>query len=152
MDPLAFVFTVQRGKPNSDYVYRRIAGYCTDLKDGEYRLTVAKPTARPSDPQYGWYWGHLVKECAKECGYSKDAMHEVLKARHLPKDKAQRQENGVLMGELVIGGSITKLNRGEFSEYCEEIREWAYGFLGLKLQDPDPNWRNLPDGIGEDAA
>lgn len=141
---------VKGGKP-TPYFWKQLETAFASLKDGEYQNRLGKVKSKPSDPQRGWYFGQIVVLCAAECGYRKDAMHEILKAKHLPKDKAERGENGVLVGELVIGGSIAKLNRGEFSEYCSEIVEWAEGFLGVRIPPPDPDWRNLPNKIEEAA-
>lgn len=140
MEKLRFHVSVTRGKLKVGN-RRQLERAVTGLVDGDYEMTIGKRRAKPSDPQRAWYFAQIVPLCAAECGYSKDAMHEILKARHLPKDAAERHENGVLMGELVIGGSITKLSKGEMAEYCEEIRQWANGFLGLQIPEPNPNWR-----------
>jgi hypothetical protein len=140
MERLRFAVSVTRGKLKVGN-RRRLEQAVAHMPDGDYEMTLGKKHAKPSDPQRAWYFAQIVPLCAAECGYSKDTMHEILKARHLPKDAAERKENGVLVGELVIGGSITKLNKGEMAEYCEEIRQWANGFLGLQIPEPDPNWR-----------
>lgn len=140
MERLRFLVGVESGKLKIGN-RKALEKAVSVMPDGTYEMTLGKKQTRPSDPQRAWYFAQIVPLCAAECGYTKDAMHEILKARHLPKDKAERKENGVLVGELVIGGSITKLSRGEMAEYCEEIRQWANGFLGLQIPEPDPNWR-----------
>ena len=150
MKDILIAVTVKQGKPAPAFAKQQERAFAT-LKDGEYLARLGKVKVKPSDPQRAWYFSQIVVLCAAECGYRKDAMHELLKAKHLPKDLAERGENGVLVGELVIGGSITKLNRGEFSEYCSECVDWAEGFLGVRIPPPDPNWRNLPDKIEEAA-
>lgn len=150
MKDILIAVTVEKGKPTPALAGQLDRAFAS-MRDGDYLLRLGKVRTKPSDPQRAWYFGQIVMLCAAECGYTKDAMHEILKARHLPKDKAERKENGVLVGELVIGGSITKLTRGEFSEYCTECVEWAEGFLGVRIPPPDPNWRDLPDQIKEAA-
>lgn len=138
MERLRFLVTVKSGVLTLPAALGRAV---KPLVDGTYEMTLGKKQAKPSDPQRAWYFAQIVPLCAAECGYTKDVMHEILKARHLPKDAAERGENGVIVGELVIGGSITKLDKGQFSEYISEIREWANGFLGLQIPEADPNWR-----------
>ncbi len=38
--------------------------------------------------------------------------------------------------EFVIGGSTTRMNKLEFGEYCEAIRQWAAMELGINIPDP----------------
>jgi hypothetical protein len=37
--------------------------------------------------------------------------------------------------ELVIGGSTTRMDTVQFSEFCERIREWA-ATIGVVIPDP----------------
>jgi hypothetical protein len=64
-----------------------------------------------------------------------------LKAKFLPKHLSVPNQNGEIVGEFVIGGSTTKLNKLEFGEYCDSIVRWAAEDLGLVIPDPDPAWR-----------
>lgn len=132
---------VERGQPKPVF-WRRMAAICKDLRDGEYTVKVGKKQARPSDPQRAYYFAVIVAMVAEETGYTKDQTHELLKAKFLPKDS---DTNGVLVGELVVGGSITKLNRGGMTEFIEDIRGWSEGFLGCPIPPPDPNWKDLPE-------
>lgn len=63
-------------------------------------------------------------------------MHEVLKAKFIPKRFAVCNGNGEIRDELVIGGSSAVLNTVEFGEYCEAIRGWAAADLGVVIPDP----------------
>lgn len=65
----------------------------------------------------------------------------VVVALFLPKRLAMCGRNGELQEELVIGGSTTKLNKIEFYEYVERVREFAREKRGLIIPGPDPSWR-----------
>jgi hypothetical protein len=141
MDPITIPVSLTQGEPKPMF-WRQLAGRFKGLGQGSYVVSITETQPHlTSDPLRAYYFGVIVPAVARETGYTKDQAHEILKARHLPKAVAEHRNNGVLMGELVIGGSITKLSNGEMSEYCAEIREWANGFLGLQIPEPDPNWR-----------
>lgn len=89
------------------------------------------------------YWGlvieHLVRHC--EGQYSPNEMHELLKAKFLPKTLALSDGNGEIVHEYVLGGSTRSLNTAQFSEYESQIRLWAQEALGLVIPEPDARWR-----------
>ena len=73
-----------------------------------------------------------------------DEIHEVLKAKFIPKRLAIADGNGEIRDELVIGGSSAKLNKLEFGEFCESARRWAAEDLGVVIPDPETGhlWGN----------
>jgi hypothetical protein len=73
---------------------------------------------------------------AEHTGYTPDEIHEILKAKFIPKRLAITNGNGEICGEFVLGGSTTKLDTLDFSEYCERIREWAAESLDIVIPDP----------------
>lgn len=106
------------------------------MKDGEVLIRIERLRATRSMPQNKWYWGVIVQMLADHTGYTPDEMHEVLKAKFIPKRFAVCDGNGEVRDELVIGGSSAVLNTVEFGEYCEAIRQWAAADLGLDIPDP----------------
>jgi hypothetical protein len=104
--------------------------------DGEVLVRIAHIKATRSEQQNRWYWGVIVELLADHTGYSRDEMHEVLKAKFLPKRVALCDGNGVVVDDFVIGGSTAKLNKQTFGEYCEAIRSWAAESLGVVIPDP----------------
>ena len=107
------------------------------MRDGEVRVTVERTRAARSDQQNRWYWGVIVDLLSEHTGFTPDEMHEVLKAKFMPKRLAVTDGNGEIKGEFVIGGTTTKLDKVAFGEYCEAIRTWAAEELGVVIPDPD---------------
>lgn len=107
------------------------------MRDGEVRISVERLTATRSHLQNRWYWGVIVDLLSQHTGYTADEMHDVLKAKFIPKRIAVADGNGRVRGEFVIGGSTARLDKIEFGEYCEHIREWAADELGVVIPDPD---------------
>jgi hypothetical protein len=106
------------------------------MKDGEVLIRIERLRATRSQRQNAWYWGVIVQLLAEHTGYTPDEMHEVLKAKFIPKRFAVADGNGEIRDELVIGGSSAALNTVEFGEYCEAIQQWAASELGIVIPDP----------------
>lgn len=107
------------------------------MKDGEVLVRIERLKATRSSRQNRYYWGVIVQLLAEHTGYTPDEMHEVLKAKFLPKRFAVTDGNGEIRDELVIGGSSAVLNTVEFGEYCEAIRGWAAETLDVVIPDPE---------------
>lgn len=105
------------------------------MRDGEVLVRIERLRATRSQRQNAWYWGVIVQQLAEHTGYTPDEMHEILKAKFIPKRFAVADGNGEVRGEFVIGGTTTSLNTVEFGEYCEAIRDWA-AELGIVIPDP----------------
>ena len=70
---------------------------------------------------------HLSKD---HLGYFPEELHEELKLMFNPKDSK------LMEGERV-GGTTTRMNRKEFTEYLEQIRIWANVQHGIELPEGD---------------
>jgi hypothetical protein len=112
-----------------------------DWADCDVTVVVERFHATRSLDQNAMYHGLIVRMLSEHTGFTHDEMHEVLKAKFLPKHLSVPNQNGEIVGEFVIGGSTTKLNKLEFGEYCDSIVRWAAEDLGLVIPDPDPAWR-----------
>lgn len=99
------------------------------------RLETARATRSVRANRY--YWGVLVDAIAEHTGYAPEEMHEILKAKFLPKAVSIRNGNGRIVAEYVIGGTTTTLTAKEFAIYCDRIRLWALEELGVAVPDPD---------------
>jgi hypothetical protein len=104
-------------------------------------VTVERQHATRSDQANRYYWGVVIEHISEHTGYTPEETHDALKTLFLPKRLAMLGENGELHSDLVIGGSTTALNKVEFYEYCERIREFALDKLGVRIPAPDPAWR-----------
>jgi hypothetical protein len=116
---------------------KRFAEQLRRMRDGEVIITVARHVATRSQQQNRWYWGVIVELLSEHTGYTPDELHEVLKAKFIPKKLALQDGNGEIKGEFVIGGTTTGMDKIEFGEYCESIRRWAAEELDVVIPDPD---------------
>jgi hypothetical protein len=116
---------------------QRFAESLKRMRDGEVLVTVQRVRAARSLQQSRWYWGVIVEAISEHTGYTPDEIHDVLKAKFLPKRLAVTDGNGEVKGEFVIGGTTTTLDKLEFGEYCESIRRWAAEDLGIVIPDPE---------------
>lgn len=117
---------------------RRLADLLKLRRDCELVLIIEKKHATRSLAQNAYYWSGVVGTIAEYTGYTPEEVHELLKAKFLPKTLAIPDANGEVVTELTIGQSTTKLNKLEFGEYIEAIRKWAGESLGLEIHDPLP--------------
>ena len=105
-------------------------------KDGELLITIERAHATRSLAANAYYWAVIVHILSEHTGYSPDDMHAILKAKFLPKKLAVMDGNGVIVDELVIGGTTTTLNKIQFGDYLEAIRVWAATELGMEFPSP----------------
>ena len=117
---------------------RRLAELLKTRRDCELSILIEKRHATRSAAQNAWYWAGIVGTISEHTGYTPDEVHDILKAKFLPKRMAVADKNGVIVDELVIGGTTTRLNKLEFGEYIERIRQWAAESLDLVIHDPLP--------------
>lgn len=116
---------------------RAFASAMRQMKDGEYLVTIARAHATRSLAQNALYWGVYIHVLSEYTGFTPDDMHEVLKAKFIPKRLAISDGNGEIQGEFVVGGTTTRMNKVEFGEYLGEIQRWAAEDLGVNIPDPE---------------
>jgi len=106
------------------------------MKDGEVIVKIERARATRSAAMNRLYWGVYVSELSAHTGFTPDEMHEVLKAKFLPKKLAVTTGNGEIVGEFVIGGTTTRLDKIQFGDYLREIKQWADS-LGVVIPEPE---------------
>lgn len=116
---------------------KRLAQLLRGRRDCDLELVIERKHATRSAAQNSYYWGVVVGLLSEHTGYTPDEIHEILKAKFLPKKLAVTDGNGEIRGEFVIGGTTTRLNKIEFGEFVEAVRRWAAEDLGVVI--PDPN-------------
>jgi hypothetical protein len=131
--------TVKRGKL---FVRNRRAfdEQVAQLKEGwELELTLKRRRATRSIQANRYYWGGVIDKLCQHCdqNYTPEEMHEILKAKFIPKKLALADGNGEIVFEMVLGGSTRSMNTNEFYDYVESIRMWAAETLGCDIPDPD---------------
>lgn len=113
--------------------------------DGMVSVIVTKITdteSRGFSPaQRAYYFGIVLPPIAEHTGYSVPEAHEVMKAMHLPRPDAENGKNGTIVGDLVVGGSITKLRGKQPAQYLDDIIRWAAETLEVAIPDSDPDRR-----------
>lgn len=107
------------------------------FRDGAVQVTVERKFANRSTRQNSWYWSAVVGLVADHTGYTPDEIHEIYKAKFIPKHVSLADGNGEIRGEFVLGGSTAQMDTVQFSDYCERIREWAADELGVVIPDPE---------------
>lgn len=106
------------------------------FRDGAVQITVERKFATRSANQNRWYWSCVVGLVADHTGYTPDEIHEIYKAKFIPKSMVLADGNGEIVDEVVLGGSTTRMDTVQFSDYCERIRDWA-ATLGVVIPDPE---------------
>ena len=102
----------------------------------ELEISVKRLRATRSHLQNWYYFGVVIAMLVEDTGFSVDEMHDLMKAKFLPKRLAICDGNGVISEEYVLGGSTRELTTIEFGEYVEDIRRWAAEVRGLVIPDP----------------
>jgi hypothetical protein len=98
-------------------------------------VVVIKKRGKRSILQNAYYWGVVVKEIQlrfRELGHDveTDDVHEFLKQKfHSEKIVTPQAE------VIEVPKSTTEMNKGEFSEYVERIKEWASCTLEIYIPD-----------------
>lgn len=124
---------------------KRLQTLLKGRRDCELEIVIERKHATRSLAQNALYWGVYCKTLADHTGYTSDEIHEILKAKFLPKKLAIADGNGELRGEFVIGGTTTRLNKIEFGEYLEQIHRWAAEELGVTIPEPSEWIDRHPD-------
>ncbi len=117
---------------------RKLAQLLKARKDCELAIVIEKKHATRSLAQNAWYWAGVVGSIADYTGYTPDEVHDLLKAKFLPKTIVLADKQGEVVEEVTLGRSTTTLNKLEFGEYIEQVRHWAAETLDLNIKDPLP--------------
>lgn len=92
------IATVKRGKlffRNRRFFDQQVGA----LKDGWIvEVAVKRLRATRSIQQSRYYWGVVVELIAEHTGYTPEEIHEVLKAKFIPKHLALSDSNGEIQG------------------------------------------------------
>lgn len=121
------------------------------LKDGcEVEIAVTLLRATRSIQRNRWYWGVCVALLSEHTGYSADEIHDILKAKFIPKSLAVLDGNGTVVDAFVIGGSTRQMSVPEFERYCTDIQQWAAEKLAVDIPDPDPCYAERVRRYGEE--
>lgn len=127
------------------------------MRDGvEVEVSVTIRRAARSQQANAYYWGVVIEEfhrhtTRQDMGYTPEDLHDICKAKFLPKRLSIVANNGEIAGDYVLGGSTRSLNTTEFYEYVERVRQWL-AELGIYTPDPgEPDdYRTNPGYYSDD--
>jgi hypothetical protein len=102
------------------------------LPDGEIEVTVRRKRVRTSDPQRRYYFGviveallHVFREWSPDIGWTKEAVHEVLKERFLPLVREWGETvvpaTGEVIRERMSTEKLTKTERELYHDHCRKF-------------------------------
>jgi hypothetical protein len=119
---------------NFDKIESKKSFYDTlKILTGVKLIKIEKYSKKRSNPQNRYYHGVVLKYLSETTGFSVSEMHEVLKAKFLPYERANR-----ITGEVVqFGRSTTELNTLQYEEFLEQVRIFAINQLDCLI--PLPN-------------
>lgn len=88
-----------------------------------------------------WYFGAI----ADHTGHTLDEIKQMMKFKFLRVPMTDALGNEVVDSSTGEVEMITKETRSlttiESSEFCQQIRTWAYDVLNMELPEPDANWK-----------
>lgn len=116
---------------------KRFSDDCRQFKDCDVEIIIKKKGKRSSQANR-YYWGCVVEEIRlnmldRGYRYEAETIHEFLKGKF-------NFEVVVIeaTGERIdIPSTTTDMNKDEFYEYVERVREWAAISLELNIPDPE---------------
>ena len=124
-----FVGLVQDGKLRIDY-RAQFDAYLRRFEGEAVEVEVRKRRSQRSRAQNAFWWSVVVPTLAEHTGYSKDEMHEALKAKFLSTEDLS-------LGLTKIG-STAKLGTQEFADLVDRVVLWAAEALGVIVPPPKP--------------
>lgn len=134
--PIIMPAQLVRGKLKVNRV--RLEKLLATRRDCELEIVIERKHATRSLSQNAWYWSGVIGSISDYTGYTPEETHEFCKAKFLPNKITLADKQGEVIEEIVIGTSTAKLNKIQFGEYIEAIRQWAAETLDLDIKDPLP--------------
>ena len=128
----AFIGLVQDGKLHLDY-RAQFDAYLRRFEGDEVEVEVRKRRSKRSTAQNAYWWSVVVPTLAEHTGYTRDEMHEALKAKFLSAEDLS-------LGLTKIG-STAKLNTQDFADLVDRVVLWAAESLGVIVPPPEPDAR-----------
>jgi len=102
-------------------------------READVEIIIRRAYATRSGKQNAYYWGIVLAALSEHTGHLPEELHEILKAKFLPKSLAVCDLNGKEEGAYVIGGSTVSLSVEEFASYVNRIVIWAEDDLGVLI-------------------
>lgn len=139
MQPLELYGTISNEGKLTIINRERLLEWCRDCKGKNVLIKLSRRSAKRTLPQNAYYWSVVIGEITirlRELGHqhlSPETVHEMMKMKF----NYEREINEATGEVLDIPKTTTVLNKLEFSEYIENIRQWAAQFLSINIPDPE---------------
>ncbi len=123
---------------NGRYDARPLLNYLSTRKDGQYKLDVVMVRKKRSLSQNAWLWGCIYPMLLNGLNAQGwefttcDEVHEFFKTLFMQRTYVNKDTGEVIK----MPNSTAKMTTIVFSEYCEQLRKYAYEFLNLIIPDP----------------
>jgi hypothetical protein len=111
------------------------------MKPGRVSIAVEQEKDRRSVAANRYYWGIVVKLIAQETGQDPQDIHDDLRDRFLRKTVTYVDRRTGLIQERTFSRGSSGLTVSEFYEFVEHARLFAAEFFGMRIPDPDPEYR-----------
>lgn len=121
------------------------------MKPGPKIISIEDRKDRRSHVANRYHWGVVIKMVAGETGQDEDSIHYDFYDRFLRRRIHYTDAMGhTVEREFAVGSS--GLTVKEFYEFVEKCRLFAAEFFGLRIPDPDPEYRRLRAQVMSEAA
>lgn len=117
---------------------RWVDGQLEGLKGEPVFLTIEPIGDRRSSQSNRYYWGCVLKMISEHTGQDSESLHEYFKAKFLSETFVMTGAGGVVVDEMKITKSTTRLRVMAFSEYIRQIQTWAGEFLHIEFDEAHP--------------
>jgi hypothetical protein len=122
-------------------------GFAADIagmKDGSIVLTVVHGTEKAirSTRANRYYYGVVLKAIKGETGQDLDDIHDFMCQRFLTRRMFLVNNRSGEVEEGEVAGRSSKLSPDDFFEFVEKVRLFATEFFGIRIEDPNPAWRD----------
>lgn len=121
------------------------------MRPGRVTVTVEQEKDRRSAAANRYYWGVVIKLIAEETGQPEQDIHDDLRDRFLRKTMTYTDKRTGLIHEREFARGSSGLSVAEFYEFVENARLFAAEFLGMRIPDPDPEYRRQLEKAREAA-
>jgi hypothetical protein len=123
-----------------------IATEVSSVYEGDdIEVSIKKHRSHRSNPQNRYYWGAVIPALVSafiEIGHAlqignaehHELVHDLMKQKFISNGIELTDANGEVMQ---APPSTRRLDKGEFSEYIENIRDWAADAMGVFIPAPD---------------
>lgn len=121
------------------------------MRPGRVTITIEQERDRRSAAANRYYWGVVIKLIAEETGQSEMDIHDDLRDRFLRKTITYTDKRTGLIHEREFSRGSSGLTVSEFYEFVEHARLFAAEFFGMRIPDPDREYRQQRDKAREAA-